>query len=94
MCVCVCVCDMLLCVQCAPPSVVNWRASVGTCNYHSYLYTLTSCSVCCAYLQCDCQRAQKQITTEEAFRFAKDQGFVKCFETSVKDGTNLNEALE
>ncbi len=40
------------------------------------------------------KKSQKQISTEEAFTFARDHGFVKCFETSVKDGTNINEALE
>ena len=39
-------------------------------------------------------RLSQEITTEQAFSFAKEQGFVRCFETSVKDGTNINEALE
>ena len=52
------------------------------------------CVCVCVFVQCDCPRSQKQITTEQAFSFAKEQGFVRCFKTSVKDGTNINEALE
>jgi len=49
------------------------------------------CSFC---VQCDCAKAEKQITSNEAFEFAQENGFVKCFEISVKDGTNVMTALE
>ncbi len=45
-------------------------------------------------LQCDRPKGQHQISQDRAFEFARDNGFVKYFETSVKDGTNLTEALE
>ena len=45
-------------------------------------------------LQCDRPRGERQISSDEMFQFAKENNFIKCFETSVKDGTNLTEALE
>ena len=36
---------------------------------------------------------KREVTTEEGEKFAKDNG-VKFFETSAKDGTNVNEAFE
>ncbi len=46
------------------------------------------------FSQCDRPRNQHQISQDRAFEFARDNGFVKYFETSVKDGTNITEALE
>ena len=45
-------------------------------------------------MQCDRPKNQRQISQGEAFEFARDNSFVKYFETSVKDGTNISEALE
>ena len=45
-------------------------------------------------VQYDLPKSQREITSEEALAFARDNGFIRYFETSVKDGTNLNEALE
>lgn len=42
----------------------------------------------------DLPRAQRQLSSEEIIEFAKDNGFVRHFETSVRDGTNISEALE
>ena len=45
-------------------------------------------------MQYDLPRAQRQLSSEEIIEFAKDNGFVRHFETSVRDGTNISEALE
>jgi len=42
----------------------------------------------------DCPKSHRQITPEEVEVFVKDNGFIKHFETSVKDGTNVSEALD
>ena len=42
----------------------------------------------------DCPKSHRQITPEEVEVFVKDNGFIRHFETSVKDGTNINETLE
>ncbi|XP_064400507.1 ras-related protein Rab-7L1-like [Halichondria panicea] len=44
--------------------------------------------------KCDRPKNQHQISQDRAFEFARDNGFIKYFETSVKDGTNITEALE
>jgi len=46
------------------------------------------------FCQCDRPTSQYQISTEDAFSFARDNNFMKYFETSVKDGTNITESLE
>ena len=47
-----------------------------------------------SHIQYDCPKSHRQITPEEVETFVKDNGFIRHFETSVKDGTNINEALE
>lgn len=47
-----------------------------------------------SHIQYDCPKSHRQITPEEVEAFVKDNGFIRHFETSVKDGTNINEALE
>lgn len=44
--------------------------------------------------KCDLPKTQRQLSSEEIRTFSRDNGFVRFFETSVKDGTNLTEALE
>ena len=58
-----------------------------TCTRAPPLHTHT-------HTQYDCPKSHRQITPEEVEAFVKDNGFIKHFETSVKDGTNINEALE
>ena len=47
-----------------------------------------------SHTQYDCPKSHRQITPEEVEGFVKDNGFIRHFETSVKDVTNINEALE
>ena len=56
-------------------------------HIHSHTHTHTRS-------QYDLPKTQRQLTSEEMLKFSRDNGFIRFFETSVKDGTNINEALE